>query len=260
MKVCSKCKVEKNDSEYYTYYHSNFNKHYTRGVCQDCMKLQAKQVKLRIKEQKQLLKEERNKMIDILAQQNISQPAVAELIVEDYSNNPDYKSCTMCAEYKLLEEFYQNKQSGYYHSRCKPCHLQYSSGKLNDYYEEKYKTKGGSERVMRKAGDFVDIYQEEQTAWLLELIGWSKDGEVWVKKGIKQVVDGKIVWDKIRPKEKQIVLRKTRTVITNEDIKDIVKLRSDGLLIREITKIYKCSSTTIRRILSEAYEEAKRNG
>jgi hypothetical protein len=223
------------------------------------MKLQAKQVKLRIKEQKQRLKEERNKMIDILTQQNIVQPAVAELIVEDFSNNPDYKSCTMCAEYKLLTEFYQNKNSGYYHSRCKPCHLQYSSGKLNDYYEEKYKTKGGSERVMRKAGDFVDIYQEEQVSWLLQLIGWSKDGDVWVKKGIKQVVDGKIVWDKIPSKQKVIRLRKNKKlVITEQDIEKIIELRSRGLMMREIAAIYKCSKTTIGKILIN--EEAKRNG
>ena len=160
MKVCSKCKVEKNDSEYYTYYHSTLKKYYTRGVCQDCMKLQAKQVKLRIKEQKQRIKEERIKMIELLTEQNKAQPVVPELIVEDFSNNPDYKKCKMCEEYVALTEYYQNKQSGYYHSRCKVCHLKYSSGKLNDYYQTKYETKGGSERVMTKAGDFVDIYQQ----------------------------------------------------------------------------------------------------
>jgi hypothetical protein len=257
MKICSKCKIEKDNKEYYTYYHSTHKKHYTRNICYDCMNKQTKQYKLRIKEQKQRLKEERLKMIELLTEQNKVEPVVLELIVEDFSKNPNYKSCTMCTKYKLLEEFYHNKNTGYYHSRCKVCHLQYSSGKLNDYYEEKYKTKGGSERVLRKAGQFVDIYQEEQTSWLLDLIGWKKDGEVWVKEGIKKVVDGKIVWDKIPIKEKVITLRKTRTVITQDDIKDIVKLRSDGLLIREITQIYKCSSTTIRRILIESYEKTR---
>jgi len=178
-------------------------------------------------------------------------------VVEDFSTNPDYKSCTMCKNYKLLKEFYQNKNTGYYHSRCIPCHLEYSNGKLTDYYQDKYKTKGGSERVLRKAGEFVDIYQEEQVSWLLQLLGWRKDGEIWVKKGIKSVVDGKIVWDNIHKKEKSIILTKSRLVITDEDIKDILRLRSEGLIIKHIAIIYKCSAPTICKIL-KANEE--RNG
>jgi hypothetical protein len=219
------------------------------------MRKQGREVKARIKEHKQRLKEERLKMIELLTEQNKVQPVVSELIVEDFSTNPEYRRCTMCSEYKLLSNFYQNKNTGYYHSRCKVCHLEYSSGKLNDYYEEKYKTKGGSERVMRKAGQFVDIYQEEQTAWLLQLIGWTKENNVWVKEGIKKVVDGEIVWDKI-PK-KVIKLRKSRTVITEDDIKDIIELRKNGLLMREIALIYKCSKTLIGKILIKHNEEAR---
>ena len=195
-------------------------------------------------------------MIEVLAEQNKVSTIVPNAIVEDYSTNPDYKKCKMCNEYVPLTEYYQNKQSGYYHSRCKPCHNEYSKGKLVNYYQEKYRTKGGSERVMRKAGEFTDIYQEEQVTWLLELIGWSKDGDVWVKKGIKQVVDGNIVWDKIPPKQKVIKLRKNkRLVITEQDIEKIIELRGRGLMMREIAAIYKCSKTTIGKILINANEK-----
>lgn len=254
MRVCSKCKVEKNDSEYYTYYHSTNKKFYTRHICQDCMKKQSKQIKLRIKEQKQRLKEERIKMIELLTEQNKVEPAVPELIVEDYSTNPQYRKCTVCQKYKLLEEFYQNKNTLYYHSRCKECHRDYSNGKLIDYYQEKYRTTGGSERVLPKAGHFMDIYQEEQVSWLLQLIGWRKDGDVWVKKGIKKVVDGNIVWDKIAPKERKKRIVKHKRFF---DIKGIVKLRKDGLTLKEIAQINSCSQPTIRKILSEVNEEER---
>ena len=251
MKVCSKCKIEKNDDQYYTYYHSTLKKHYTRGVCQDCMKKQAKQVKLRIKERKQRLKEERKKMIEVLAEQNKVATIVPNAIVEDFSTNPDYKQCKMCNEYVPLTEYYQNKQSGYYHSRCKPCHLQYSSGKLINYYQEKYRTRGGSEKVMRKAGEFTDIYQEEQVHWLLNLIGWSMDGDVWVKKGIKQVVDGKIVWDKVPTVEK---VKKVRTLKPKRtyDVEKMVQLRNEGLTLLEIAQIVGCSKPTVRKLLIKA--------
>lgn len=255
MKICSKCGIDKRDDQYYTYYHSTLKKHYTRNVCNECMCKQAKQVKLRIKEQKQRLKDERIKMIEVLTEQNKVATIVPNAIVEDYSSNPDYRKCTMCAEHKLLSDFYQNKNTGYYHSRCKPCHNEYTNNRLTDYYQNKYETRGGSERVLRKAGEFVDIYQEEQTAWLLELIGWSKDGEVWVKKGIKKVVDGKILWDKIPIKPKQIILKKSRIVITEEDIKNIIELRGKDLKLTEIAAVYKCSSTTIRKILLNANEK-----
>lgn len=248
MKICSKCAVEKNDDEYYTYYHSTHKRYYTRGVCQDCMKKQAKMVKLRIKENKQRLKDERKKMIEVLTEQNKVATIVPNAIVEDFSTNPDYRKCTVCNEYKSLNDFYQNKQSGYYHSRCKPCHNEYTNNRLTDYYQTKYKTRGGSERVMRKAGEFVDIYQEEQTAWLLTLIGWTKDGDVWVKKGIKEVVDGKIVWNKVPTKvrsRKDVILKPKRVY----DVEKILELRSSGLTIKEIATINFCSAPTIRKIL-----------
>ena len=253
MKICSKCKIEKGAEHYYTYYHSTLKKHYTRGVCQECMKEQSKQVKLRIKERKARLKQERIEMIELLAEQNKVSTIVPNEVVEDYSTNPNYKSCTACQNYKPLTAFYQNKNTLYYHSRCKDCHRDYSNGKLVDYYQEKYRTKGGSERILPKAGTFVDIYQEEQVTWLLQLIGWRKENDVWVKEGIKKVVDGKIVWDKIPTKEKKKKERPKHPRVY--DVDRIVQLRNSGLLLREIAVVMKISRQTIKKILIKADEK-----
>jgi hypothetical protein len=211
------------------------------------MRKQGREVKARIKERKL-------NMTQVPTQEIIVQPVVSELIVEDFSNNPDYRKCTMCEEYHLLNRFYQNKNTGYYHSRCIPCHNQYSNNRLIDYYQEKYRTKGGSERVLPKAGHFTDIYQEEQTSWLLDLLGWSKDGEVWVKKGIKTIQDGKIVWDKIPTKEKKKRILKPRRIY---DVEGIVDLRKSGATIETIARINHCSSPTIRKILIEVDEKTR---
>jgi hypothetical protein len=252
MRICSKCKIEKEVSEFYTYYHSKYDKHFTRRTCTSCY---IKQQLDKRKEHKDRLKEERKDMIEVLIQQNIVEPVVSELIVEDFSTNPDYRKCVMCENYKVISEFYQNKQSGYYHTRCKICHNEYTNKRQHEYYQKKYETCGGSERVIPKPNMYMDKYQEEQTRWLMELLGWNKDGDVWVKENVKRVVDGKIVWD-ILPK-KVIKLRKTRTVITEDDIKHIIELRNKGLLMREIALIYKCSKTLIGKILIKHNEEAR---
>ena len=248
MKICSKCKIEKSADQYYTYYHSTLKKHYTRNVCQECMSKQAKQVKLRIKERKARLKEERNKMIEVLTEQNKVPTIVPNEVIEDYSTNSNYKKCKMCEQHKLLGEYYQNKNTGYYHTRCKICHLSYSNSRQGEYYQTKFETCGGSERILPKAGTFVDIWQEKQVSWLLRLIGWDKHGDVWVKPGIKKVVDGKIVWDKIPTKVKKVRTKKPKRTY---DVDRIVELRDSGLLLREIATIMGCSRPTIKKIIDK---------
>jgi hypothetical protein len=66
---------------------------------------------------------------------------------------------------------------------------------------------------------------------------------------MKKVVDGKIMWDKIPKKQKPIKLRKAKTFINDNDIKNIIELRNQGLLMREIGVIYNCSKTLIGTIL-----------
>ena len=259
MKTCSKCKIEKNNDEYYTYYHSKYDRHFTRRVCTSCYNKQAFEYQKKKNEYKVNLKDEKNKLIELLTEQNKVQPVVQELIVEDFSKNPDYKKCTMCAKYKLLSEYYQNKQSGYYHTRCKVCHNEYTNKRQHEYYQKKYETCGGSEIVLNKCGDFTDKYQEAQTVWLLETIGWNRNEDgIFTKKGIKEIIDGKIVWLKIPNQERVIKRRKPKKDKKVYDIDKIVKLRNQGLLMREIALVLNCSKTTIGKILIK-YNQNKNN-
>jgi len=258
MKTCSKCKIEKNNDEYYTYYHSKYDRHFTRRVCTSCYNKQVLEYQKKKKEYKLNLKDERKEMIELLTEQNKVQPVVQELIVEDFSNNPDYKKCIMCEKYKPLTDYYKNSNTLYYHPRCKRCHIDYANKRQNEYYQKKYETCGGSERILPRCGQYVDIFQERQVTWLLELLNWRKDGNVWVKDGIKKVVDGKIVWDKIPSQERIIKRRKPKKDKIVYDIDKIVELRNQGLLMREIALILKCSKTTIGKILIK-YNQNKNN-
>ena len=94
------------------------------------------------------------------------------------------KKCLMCKEYKPTSEYYKNKKTGYYHARCKKCHLEYSNKKLHEYYQKKYETCGGSEKVMAQPNNYTDKYQEAQTHWVMEVMGWKfNDNGVWSKEG-----------------------------------------------------------------------------
>ena len=246
MRICSKCKIDKEVSEFYTYWHSKYNKHFTRKTCTICY---INQQKNKRNEFKLKLQEERKEMIEVLIQQNKVQSEVLEsqpVVLET-------KKCLMCNEFKPLSEFYQNKQSGYYHTRCKFCHNQYTCKRQHEYYQKKYETCGGSEKVMVKPNTYMDRYQEEQTHWVMKVMGWTfNDNGVWSKEGIKDK-DGN--WDKIPKEETVIQLRKSRLQLKTNDIKNIVELRKKGLLMREIAVIYNCSKTLIGQILMKQNEK-----
>ena len=246
MRICSKCKIDKEASEFYTYWHSKYNKHFIRRTCTSCY------IKHQLdnrNERKLKLQEERKEMIEVLTQQIIVQPEVPELepvVLEG-------KKCLLCKENKPFTEFYQNKSNGYYHARCKKCHLEYSNKRLHEYYQKKYETCGGSERILPKPNTYMDKYQEAQTYWVMELMGWKfNDNGIWSKEGIKDKDNN---WDKIPKKEKIIQLRKSRTELKINDITNIVELRNKGLLIREIAVIYNCSKTLIGTILMKENEK-----
>jgi hypothetical protein len=246
MRICSKCKIDKETSEFYTYWHSKYNKHFIRRTCTSCY------IKHQLdnrNERKLKLQEDRKEMIEVLTQQIIDQPDVPELepvVLEG-------KKCLLCKENKPFTEFYQNKSNGYYHARCKKCHLEYSNKRLHEYYQKKYETCGGSERILPKPNTYMDKYQEAQTHWVMELMGWKlNDNGVWSKEGIKDKDNN---WYKIPKKEKIIQLRKSRAELKINDIKNIVELRNKGLLMREIAVIYNCSKTLIGTILMKENEK-----
>lgn len=240
--VCTKCKVDRPDVDFYKYKGKN------RSRCKICIKT-ATVMRERIKFNRTPRNFKDKSRIVLSIQNDITPPQiVSNCEIDIYKDNPDYKKCFECDKYKPLTDFYKNNKSLYYHTRCKRCHIDFTNKKQSEYYQKKFETCGGSERVIPKPNKYVDRWQEEQTKWVLELMGWNKEGDVWVKEGIKKVVAGKIVWDKIPTKEK-IFKIKSKVELTGDDINKIKELRSSGLLIREIAVLYKCSKTTIRRIL-----------
>jgi transposase len=47
--ICTKCKIDKSEDQYYTYWHSTQQSFRTRKICRDCISLQHKQYKERVK-------------------------------------------------------------------------------------------------------------------------------------------------------------------------------------------------------------------
>ena len=102
MKVCNKCKIEREDNEFDKYWHSTRQQFYIRGICNPCMREGYRQYKFKIKEQERL---------------------------KDIENNPDYKQCTECMDYKLLGEFYLSGTKKPV-KMCKECHVIYYKNKV----------------------------------------------------------------------------------------------------------------------------------
>lgn len=243
MKICSKCKIEQPETNYYTYWHSTQKKYRTRNICNPCMYKQKKEYKSKIRQEK-------TQQIEILVQEEIIQPVQPELEINLFQDNTDYKLCKGCNEYKdKVSGFYYIKQTGYYHQLCKVCHNNKSKEATRRYYEEKRKNNGGSETISPKPNTYRDEYQKEQTFWIMELMGWTyNDNGVWSKEGIK---DKDKNWVKIPKKEKGI--KKPRPVF---DVQEMLRLRNEGYLFREIGERLGCSKPTVIKYLKK-YENAQ---
>ena len=101
MKLCSKCKIEKDDNQYQKYWHSTQNKFRIRGYCISCFYEQKRIYRESIKERK------------------LIQPVTPEL-ESDIVN----RQCCDCNEVKELNENNFRKNAGekrYYSNRCIEC-------------------------------------------------------------------------------------------------------------------------------------------
>ena len=247
--VCTKCKIDKPDADFYQYKGKN------RSRCKICIRSSAVgRDRSKYNRTPRIFKDKSRIVLSI--QKEVTPPQiVSNCEIDIHKDNPDYRKCKMCEQYKPVSEFYQNKQNGYYHARCKVCHNQYTCKRQHEYYQKRYETCGGSEKVLPKPNAYMDKYQEEQTHWVMKLMGWTyNDNGVWSKEGIKDKDNN---WVKIPKEEKVIQVRKTRRTITSDDIKKIIEYRKSGLLLREIAVLYGCSKTKIGEIL--IYENAKKS-
>ena len=105
--ICNKCKVDCPIEKFDTYFHSTKNKHYTRRICNPCMRIGYREYKSKIKSQQ------------------IPVPVI-----------PDgYKQCSDCNEYKPITDYYLS-HAGNPVKKCKTCYKKYHRDKVKDKFRE----------------------------------------------------------------------------------------------------------------------------
>ena len=225
MKICSRCNVERNDDEYYTYWHSTQQKYRTRNVCTPCTTKQVRDYKRKVKEE----------------------PAVVKEIEPT-------QLCPCCKKDVPLTGYYDSGK-GVKGRYCISCIRK----NQNERNYNKVMSEGGSERVCQKPNTYADEYQKAQTFMVLERLGWKyNDNGVWSKEGVKTADN---VWLNIVPQKRTkrrpdgVIVRKKHGVYNY--IKEIVEQKEEGMTYPELAYIYCCSHTTIRKIVNDFYREKK---
>lgn len=225
--VCSKCKVDCPIEKFDTYFHSTKNKHYTRRICNPCMRLGYREYKLKIKSQQ------------------IPVPVIPD----------NHKQCSTCMEYKHLTDFYLS------HAKnpikiCKICHKKYYRKKV----DEKISMNGGSSSYYSDPNKYFDNEQKEQVFSLMVSFGWIFDEStgIWNKPGVKE--NGVFINMVLQNKPKRVSTpgggRKIKKGVWNS-IDKIMKLIEEGHSYSDIADIYCCSHTLIRSVVSN-YRNEKR--
>ena len=170
MKVCTKCKIEKELDQYYKYFHSSQQKWRVRGECTDCF---------------------------YNTRLNKKNP---DLI---YQNNPEYKKCRTCELYVHYDGYYHHsskKKTNYID--CRKCCNKKETDKRRIEREQTRIDNGGSTRIKQNPNEYLDIHQREQTFMIMEVLGYTyhEDTGDWTKPGVKEFIDGKLVFLKIKKK------------------------------------------------------------
>jgi len=186
----------------------------------------------------------------------ITQPVEQELELEvlepqpveqnPFATNPDYKQCRTCGEHKhSIDGYYhhgKSKKTSYLD--CIKCCNQRETNRKRIGRQEELEQNGGSEKVSLNPNTYRDIYQQQQTFELMKLLGYTYDDSgVWLKPGVKELIDGKLVFKNLK-KRKYIASNKID--YTHEMWKEIYNLYNSGRhSYVELSEKYKVSTTTI---------------
>jgi ribosomal protein L13 len=235
---CSKCNIEKEKDKFQTYWHSTQQKHHTRKECTECFYKQ--------RNERKRLKRLEDKLNKVSIPTEIIQPEVPELEI-DYSNNPEYKQCIGCKEYKLKNNFYKDGRESRF-NRCKAC----IKIKDNKEREQELIENGGSLQISPTPNTYKDKYQKELVFQFLPLCGWkfNEDKGIWWKPGIKNE-DGTFV--NIKPYKKKI------SNITKEQVQQMLQYKRRGMKIGLIAGYMGLSISNVSFWLQK-YEKEKSNG
>jgi hypothetical protein len=255
---CSKCDIEKEVDQYSTYFHSTQNKLRTRKVCKSCFNHQKSIYRESIKKEK---------IIDStpVSVSPTPIPIPTYIPTPNLLVNPevfidmDTKVCYTCKIEKPLTDFYIHSQTGKPFTHCKRC----ESDKGNREYQQYIEDNGGSDKVRKYPGQWVDSYQQENVEGFLKVMGWKHNGKHWYKEGVRSGEDG--IWERMRGMKKY---RKPPSVPKKSPvlerlmvhIEDIIKLRKEGMTFSKIGYIYNTSSPYITKVITKYYEAQEDSG
>lgn len=226
MRRCSKCDLEKDDKQFYTYFHSTQGKNRTRKICNECIAKQKAEYKQRLK-----VKE--------------PEPIVIEESIE-FIPPDDYQYCQDCDQWLPKTEFYKRLKC-----RCKRCELDIDHRQRQQYLSEN----GGSAKVWNKPNTYVDIYQKEQTFEIMKVMGYTFNDEngIWYKLPWKDKDGNFPLLDSYGRPSKKYTKRKTHTKrrkkceITQEEKDEVVNLHLEGYSNKQIAKLTGQANGTVWR-------------
>jgi hypothetical protein len=184
---CTVCDKDKDQNQFQTYWHSTQQKMRTRKQCTECLY----QIRLKKKNPDKF-----------------------------YENNPDYKKCNTCNEWKLIETEFYHRHGKPYVNRCRYCELEIDRNKRKEYLMENC----GGDKIPPKPNNYTDEYQKACTFHLMEALGYTFDepSGIWIKEGWKEVRDGRAYFTVLK------IASKPRNKVTPTKMERIVKLKSQG--------------------------------
>ena len=201
---CTVCDKDKEINQFQTYWHSTQNKMRRRKQCTECYY------------NNRLKRKNPDKY---------------------YSNNPNYHKCNTCAEWKVIDDFYQKLTGKIYSNRCRVC------TKILDDKErdERLLDTCGGDRIPMKPNVYANKIQKECTFDMMKLLGYTFDEAtgVWVKPGYKEIKDGKIIFPTLN------LIRGGRRKTSPTKLHRMITLREEGLSYEKIGEILGMSDTTV---------------
>ena len=207
---CNVCNQDKEANEFQTYWHRTQQKMRTRRQCTKCLY----DLKLKRKDPEKY-----------------------------YSNNPNYRKCYDCNEWKLVETEFYPKDTGHTKHRCRPCTLIKDRALRKTHRDEELADSCGSEKVIAEPNQYRDIYQKECTFFILDALGYKFDEPtgIWTKPGYKEIKDGKPIFPTLNLKS--IIYKRNKISPTKLD--RMLGLREQGLSYEKIAAELGISDTAV---------------
>jgi hypothetical protein len=171
------------------------------------------------------------------------------VVLEDFSDNPNYKMCRDCNQWKKLDNFYSflrnDSTSRYYNSYCIECHSIREKRK-ND---KKTMENGGSPIVLKYPNQYFDEYQKDNTFQIMDLLGYiyNEEHAIWTKPDWKEIRDGKPYFLHIKQRRKY----KPKKEVSSEQLETIKTMRDKGKTYKQISLRTGLSLPIVKRHCNE---------